>query len=154
MINGLLCLVLGLIYKTKNGMGITNPKFLTFLGEELNCTIRGFFCGIELLIVVQHQSEAIQRMPLFPPVTNPFKNIQRLLRLTYPFTAGTSCSRQLSQYESNPIFLSPLRLELQGMIKEPFFLFVNPEGIKQLGQPEQAIRFEMAVIGKLMDLWP
>jgi len=61
------------IYYQEHG-DLGRPDIVRLSREEINCAGCGFFCGIELFVVMQHGSKVNQTLCLFRRVTKPFKD--------------------------------------------------------------------------------
>ena len=85
MVNGLRCLTLGIIYVTKGTMTMADQILFIFFGEEIDRAGCGFLCGVELLVLIQRPSEAVQTPCLIDCVPEPFVNSRCFSRLLYPF---------------------------------------------------------------------
>ena len=62
VVDGLLRLALGVVYLTKEPMKLADPELVAFIQEETENLGCGFFCGVELVVVVQQPSELFQRL--------------------------------------------------------------------------------------------
>ena len=78
---GRLCLAPGTTYVAKETITLADLELFTFVRKEIKRLGYGFFCGAELVVVVQQQSEALQGSRLFRSAIEPSVNFQCLLHL-------------------------------------------------------------------------
>ena len=75
MVNGLLRVTFGVIYCAKNAVAIADDKLFVLLQEKIDRVRRGFFCGVELFVVVQRPSEIDQTPRLTRRIAQSLKDL-------------------------------------------------------------------------------
>ena len=84
VLDGLLRLALRMMYAAKDTVAVADRKLFIFI-REVNRPRYGFFCGVELVVVVQQRSELLPRSCFFRYFFGPFVGIRCFLHLVYPF---------------------------------------------------------------------
>ena len=84
VLDGLLRLALRMMYAAKDTVVVADRKLFIFVGE-VDRPRYGFFCGVELVVVVQRRRKLLPRSCLFRCFVELFVNIQCFLHLLYPF---------------------------------------------------------------------
>ena len=72
--DGLLRLAPRTIYVSKDTVTSAGQKSIAFVGEEIDRFEYGFFCGVELLVIIQRPSELLPGMRLSRCVVEAFVN--------------------------------------------------------------------------------
>ena len=85
MANGLLRIVLGMIYITKKVMTFAEIKLFVLLRKEVDSAVGCCFRPVELIVFLKQPTEVDQSPRLFRNITEPFGDFRGFFRHSHPF---------------------------------------------------------------------
>ena len=74
VVDGLLRLILGGVYQTKETVAHTDQRSINSFSEEVDRLRRGFFCSVELPVIIQQLGEVTQSRCSSACIIEPFVN--------------------------------------------------------------------------------